>query len=367
MLIFCQSPPPQSDAFQPDAGAQATSYPMPWLNATALAALGEGPASLGADRVPTGVLATAAANTTPGTGPADNLVTLSATDRQIPAPVLTAYQQAAGILTEEQPGCHLRWQLLAGIGKVESGNAQGRQISADGTISPTILGPRLTGSGGFARILDTDHGRLDHDTAYDRAVGPLQFLPSTWTGAGRDGNADGRRDPNNIHDAALTTASYLCAHHRDLTIPAQLNAAIHAYNDSDAYVRAVLAWTTGYATTSPDPIAPPPAAPTTAHEPTPTPSPANPIAMPAPTAALTPNSTPPPTTATCASITITPGSLTAVTTTPAGCPEHARTTATVTDVTGPATTPASDDNTTVTPSPERSSPATTSGPASQGA
>ena len=313
MLIYCQSPPPKPAASQP--AARSTSYPMPSLNPTALASLGEEPTALGADQVPTGALATAAVDSTSAGGSASNLVTLNAAERQIPAPVLTAYQQAATMLASEQPGCHLRWQLLAGIGKVESGNAQGRHISTDGTITPTILGPRLTGSGGFARILDTDGGQLDHDTLYDRAVGPMQFLPGTWKGAGRDANADGRKDPNNIHDAALTTASYLCAHHRDLTIPAQLNAAIRAYNNSDAYVRAVLAWTTGYATTAPDPIDPPPAAPTTAQAPTPSSSQTHPTDTPSPVLALTPNSTPPPSPATCTSITLTPGSLTAVTTT----------------------------------------------------
>jgi len=205
--------------------------------------------------LPISALATAAAAGPQSSAqPTGELVTLSASERQIPAPVLAAYQQAATTLATGQPACHLRWQLVAGIGKVESGNSAGRQISADGTVSPTILGPRLTGAGGFARITDTDDGRLDHDTAYDRAVGPMQFLPSTWAGAGRDGNADGRKDPNNIHDAALATASYLCAHHRDLAVPAQLNAAIRAYNASDAYVRAVLAWTAGYGATGPIPI-----------------------------------------------------------------------------------------------------------------
>ncbi|ADP80171.1 lytic transglycosylase domain-containing protein [Pseudofrankia inefficax] len=284
----------------------ATNYPMPSLNPS-------GPATGEDDQPPTGALATAAA--APANAPSD-LVTLTTADRRIPAPVLAAYQQAATALAGELPGCHLRWQLLAGIGKVESGNATGRQISPNGTVSPTILGPRLTGGGGFARILDTDHGALDGDTIFDRAVGPLQFLPSTWSGAGRDGNADGRKDPNNIHDAALTASGYLCAHHRDLTNPAQLSAAIRAYNPSDAYVRAVLAWTTGYTTTPPTPITPPTAAtgPTEGDAQTSE-------ASPYPVFALTPIGTAPatsaasPTAAACNTLTITTGSLTATLTT----------------------------------------------------
>ena len=247
LLLFTISP--SDDAATPTAPpTTATSYPMPSLNPSGLPA---GYSTTTEDgQIPTGALATAAAD--PGT--TRGLVTLTAAERAIPAPVLTAYQRAATTLATEKTNCHLRWQLLAGIGKVESGNATGHQISPDGTITPTVLGPRLTGGGGFARVLDTDHGAFDLDKAYDRAVGPMQFLPRTWKSAGRDGNTDGTKDPNNIHDAALTTASYLCAHNRDLTKPTQLNAAILAYNPSGTYVRAVLAWTAGYTATTPVPV-----------------------------------------------------------------------------------------------------------------
>jgi len=301
-------------------------YAMPSLNPDAL------PASLRAlggteGQVPTDSLATAAAS--PGT--TTGLVRLTAADRQIPARVLTAYQQAATTLTTEQPDCHLRWQLVAGIGKIESNHGTGRTIASDGTISPVILGPRLDGTGEFARIVDTDHGRLDHDTTYDRAVGPLQFLPSTWTGSGRDGNHDNTKNPNNIDDAALAAGGYLCAHHRDLANPTDLYAAIHAYNPSDAYVRAVLAWATGYTTTPPTTspaISAAPSAP-----PTPAPAPTVPNTLPTPqatpfpiinltprptTPAVTPATTPPPapsTTPNCPTITLTTSSLTATLTT----------------------------------------------------
>ena len=97
----------------------------------------------------------------------------------------------------------LPWQVVAGIGKVESdhGRFAGATLQPDGTIRPAIIGIPLNGTNGTARISDTDDGRLDDDTVWDRAVGPFQFIPSSWAIFGQDGNADGIRDPNNVHDA----------------------------------------------------------------------------------------------------------------------------------------------------------------------
>ncbi|WP_085948580.1 MULTISPECIES: lytic transglycosylase domain-containing protein [Protofrankia] len=174
-------------------------------------------------------------------------VTLAAGDRGIPERVLAAYRRATERMAAGRPNCHLTWPLLAGIGKVESGHGAGRAISPAGTITPSIIGLPLDGVGGRARVTDTDDSRWDGDTVFDRAVGPMQFIPSSWVSAGSDGNGDGQRDPNNIDDAALAAAGYLCAYNRNLSDPAQLRAAILAYNPSDDYVRAVLTWTAGYA------------------------------------------------------------------------------------------------------------------------
>ncbi|MDG4865415.1 lytic transglycosylase domain-containing protein, partial [Streptomyces sp. T-3] len=159
----------------------------------------------------------------------------------IPATVLAAYRRAETSLAATDPGCRLPWQLLAAIGKVESGQARGGRVDADGTTLTPILGPVLNGSG-FARISDTDGGAYDGDATFDRAVGPMQFIPSTWARWGADGNDDGRSDPNNIHDAALAAGHYLCAGARDLTVKADLDRAILSYNHSTAYLRTVLAW-----------------------------------------------------------------------------------------------------------------------------
>ncbi|HWU07032.1 MAG TPA: lytic transglycosylase domain-containing protein, partial [Streptomyces sp.] len=159
----------------------------------------------------------------------------------IPATVLVAYRKAQSVLGRTDPGCRLPWQLLAAIGKVESGHAGGGRVDAAGTTPTPILGPVLNGMG-FADIRDTDGGVYDGDTRYDRAVGPMQFIPSTWAHWGRDGNGDGRKDPGNIHDAALAAGHYLCAGPRDLSVSGDLDRAILSYNHSGTYLRTVLSW-----------------------------------------------------------------------------------------------------------------------------
>ncbi len=152
---------------------------------------------------------------------------LTASEQRIPARMLTAYRAAAVRMATEHPSCHLSWQLLAGIGRIESGHAAGHALTPDGTLTRPILGPPLDGHDGRALIRDTDRGALDHDTRYDRAVGPMQFIPTTWASAGRDNSGDGRADPDNVDDAALAAAGYLCQHGHDLADPAQLHAAIY--------------------------------------------------------------------------------------------------------------------------------------------
>ncbi|MEV6317470.1 lytic transglycosylase domain-containing protein [Streptomyces sp. NPDC051776] len=159
----------------------------------------------------------------------------------IPETVLDAYKKAAAALAGSNPGCNLRWELLAAIGKVESGQARGGRVDAEGTTLSPIVGPQLNGEG-FADIRDTDGGAYDGDTRHDRAVGPMQFIPSTWANWGADGNRDGEKDPGNIYDAALAAGRYLCAGSRDLSDRADLERAILGYNRSQEYLRTVLSW-----------------------------------------------------------------------------------------------------------------------------
>jgi membrane-bound lytic murein transglycosylase B len=218
--------------------------------------------------------------------------------RGIPATVLAAYHEAERMLGRQRPACHLTWSLLAAIGRIESGHAAGGQLDAHGTTLRPILGPVLDGSGGTAAIADTDGGRWDGDRIWDRAVGPMQFIPGTWRRHATNGKGYGTPDPNNIYDATLTAGEYLCAGGGDLSDPAQRSAAVLRYNHSDSYVRTVLAWATAYdtgvlsippattgssATTLPSPATtstttPPPVTTTT---PAPTPTTAPPSTTPA--------------------------------------------------------------------------------------
>ncbi|MBB1027924.1 hypothetical protein G6026_09525, partial [Dietzia sp. DQ11-38-2] len=191
----------------------------------------------------------------------------------IPGIALDAYHRAADRLNIEKPACEMDWTILAGIGQVESNQGRGR-FDAQGNTIGRILGPRLDGSlPGTAVITDTDGGRFDGDTEYDRAVGPVQFIPSTWAVLGRDGNGDGVADPNNIYDGALAAATLLCGQGGSMGDPAARTRAILAYNNSLAYVANVNAWAHGYAVNAyplpadlpdihkPEPIVEPPATP----------------------------------------------------------------------------------------------------------
>ncbi|MET4093338.1 lytic murein transglycosylase [Arthrobacter sp. UYCu712] len=169
----------------------------------------------------------------------------------IPARALQAYVAAAVAANESAPACKIGWNTVAAVGFIESahGSYGGGRLTATGQASGPIIGPSLDGDG-FAAIPDTDAGALDGDAQWDRAVGPMQFIPSTWQFAGRDGNGDGAADPFNIDDAALSAASYLCAHGRDLTTAGGWTDAVYSYNQSDSYVEQVRGRARAYAAQS---------------------------------------------------------------------------------------------------------------------
>ena len=162
----------------------------------------------------------------------------------IPEPAVNAYGQAQLAVQASDPGCHLSWNTLAAIATVESGNGGygGARLRPDGEETVPIIGVRLDGAPGVRAVPDTDHGELDGDARYDRAVGPFQFLPATWrryAGAGAD--------PQNIDVAALAAGHYLCGGGRDLATATGWWSAVLAYNNSTDYAEQVLRLAGGYA------------------------------------------------------------------------------------------------------------------------
>jgi hypothetical protein len=126
---------------------------------------------------------------------------------EIPPRYLSLYRQAA-----RRYG--LDWAVLAGIGKVEC-----------------------------------DHGR-DPDPSCTKegavnsagAGGPAQFLASTWSAYGVDGDGDGRADRWDPSDAVFAMANYLHAS----GAPGDYRKAIFAYNHAGWYVAEVEHWASLY-------------------------------------------------------------------------------------------------------------------------
>ncbi|HWU22939.1 MAG TPA: lytic transglycosylase domain-containing protein [Nocardioides sp.] len=142
----------------------------------------------------------------------------------IPATAVLAYARA-----QRGAPCTIGWTTLAGIGWVESqhGTLGGRTLLSSGYSSSPIEGPQLSGG-------------------LDRAYGPLQFIPDTWARYAADGDGDGRSDPNDLFDAAVATAAYLCADGYDLATSSGWADAVFSYNHSQDYVNQVYAAAVAY-------------------------------------------------------------------------------------------------------------------------
>lgn len=188
------------------------------------------------------------------------LWSISATSgHDLPVAAERAYRAAERTMARQDPGCELPWWLLAGVGRVETdhGRYPSSELGADGVSRPLIRGLVLDGAGPVAAIRDSDDGRLDGNRVWDRAVGPMQFIPTTWALVASDGDGDGRADPDDLDDAALAAAKYLCMTPGSLSGEAAQRAAIFRYNQSDYYVDLVRAFAVGYHTGVFD-IPPPP-------------------------------------------------------------------------------------------------------------
>jgi len=115
----------------------------------------------------------------------------------IPTRYLALYRAAASTCRG------LPWTVLAAIGTVETGNGANTSTSSKG------------------------------------AMGPMQFLPSTFAAYAVDGDGDGVANIQDPADAIYSAARYLCAWGAGLG-GQSLYAAIFAYNHADWYVREVI-------------------------------------------------------------------------------------------------------------------------------
>lgn len=161
----------------------------------------------------------------------------------VSAAALRAYGNAELIAAQTWPQCNLRWNTLAGIGWVETRHGTysgkffgGASLNDQGLADPPIIGIPLDGSPGVAEIPDTDGGEWDNDPEYDRAIGPMQFIPDSWRRYGLDADGDSYPNPHQIDDAALGAAHHLCDGGRDLATPEGWSEAVLSYNRSQEYV-----------------------------------------------------------------------------------------------------------------------------------
>jgi membrane-bound lytic murein transglycosylase B len=178
--------------------------------------------------------------------PPPSVVVNSPGTLRIPAIVLSAYRNAERMMAAAAPGCGVSWNLLAGIGRIESLHANGGATDTKGTAVRPIYGPALDGSLPGNEVIV--QSRSADRVTYARAMGPMQFLPGTWSRYASDGDGDGKADVQNVYDASLATARYLCSGGLNLRDPGQVMAAILRYNNSVAYARNVLGWAAAYAT-----------------------------------------------------------------------------------------------------------------------
>jgi membrane-bound lytic murein transglycosylase B len=180
---------------------------------------------------------------------ADTRLEGNVVDQDFSLVALDAYYKAAKRMAFLAPSCRIGWSFIAGISRTEGrhGTYGGAELAANGQVDPAILGIALDGSNGTADIGDTDGGEYDGDPGTDRAVGPMQFIPSTWVRWAIDGNGDGEIDPQNMDDAAMAAAAYLCHSGPGLDADEGIRRAAYSYNQSDEYVELVLSRAKAYA------------------------------------------------------------------------------------------------------------------------
>jgi membrane-bound lytic murein transglycosylase B len=209
----------------------------------AVTAVGSGPAVVAVERPPISLHTVAATVAAP---PRTMMVNSTGT-LGIPAMALSAYRNAEQMMAATNPGCGISWNLLAGIGRIESMHANGGATDGRGNVIRPIYGPALDGTLPGNEII-VQGGSVGGRISYARAMGPMQFLPGTWARYASDGDRDGVADPQNLYDSTLGAARYLCSGGLNLRDQSQVMAAILRYNNSATYAQNVLSWAAAYAT-----------------------------------------------------------------------------------------------------------------------
>ncbi|HMY09905.1 MAG TPA: lytic transglycosylase domain-containing protein, partial [Marmoricola sp.] len=207
-------------------------------------------------KIPTQVISTPASLPIMGTigaavpaDKADQVIT-DAIRSGIPAPALAAYQRSAQVVSQADKRCNLPWALLAAMGRAESDHGQlgNSNIDDHGVSKPGAFGPTLNGTEGTKLVNDTDGGKLDRDSVYDRGVGAMQFVPATWKLVKVDGDSDGKADPQNVNDAAMGAAMYLCSGGQNLATRSAKEASLFRFHPDRNYVNLVLRLMEAYQT-----------------------------------------------------------------------------------------------------------------------
>jgi membrane-bound lytic murein transglycosylase B len=202
-----------------------------------------GPTVVASKHPPTGLQIAPPA---PSASPPPHLAVKSPDTLGIPSIALSAYRRAEQTIAVSDPKCGIGWNLLAGIGRIESMHANSGATDARGTAVQPIYGPALDGTfAGNEVIVESNVGGR---VTYARAIGPMQFLPGTWAHYASDGDGDGVADPQNLYDSTLAAARYLCSGGLNLRDQQQVLSAILRYNNSMPYAQSVLAWAASYAT-----------------------------------------------------------------------------------------------------------------------
>lgn len=156
----------------------------------------------------------------PQAGLSGALATLSTNG--IPTAALYAYHHAESVLADADPSCHLSWNLLAGIGRVETnhGRSDGNALNSDGIAQPGISGPNM---------------------------GPMQLSAATFKAVAIDADTDGQKNPQDIDDAATAAGIFLCSGQGDLSTDSGARSAVKRYGGEASFVDSVMQFSTAYA------------------------------------------------------------------------------------------------------------------------